>query len=308
MRHRLLLNLILACLITALGLAMWLYHAEPSQPQPITSLRAQAITHITLAFPKAESIELTRTEQGWRLRAPVEARARAQAIQQILGLVARLPRHRLPPTNTDAGKLGLDPPLVRVTFDTAKSGGVTVALGRGNPVHDQRYARVDGTVYLIASPDMRLFNADYSDLVARRLLPEDISIQRLTLPGATLIPKDDGNRRNGWMVASKQDTVGPLAADKTVALWRRTHALFVSLPRPAAPAQGRVTIETAQHGRLVIEILARRPQLLLRRPASGVIYHLASNLVAPLLEMQHPQSRALKDQTAIPLYPQPEQP
>lgn len=295
MRRRPLLNLILAGLVVALAALLWLSQPGTAPPQPILSFGNTPITHIAIAFPGQDpTIRLERSDHGWRLRAPVHAQARAAAVDQILRLAERESKHRMPLAEVnDLDALGLEPPIVRVTFNDK-----TVALGATEPIHDRRYARVGDTVHLITTPNMGVLNADYSDLVSWRLLPKGSTIQRLVLPTATITPTGDG----GWRVAASDEPVGANAAGRTVALWKRARAMFVQ-PAGDENAQGQVRIDTAQHGTLVFEILSRDPQLLLRRPDLGVTFHVAGNRVAPLLDLQHPKLQKLKSHSVIPLAP-----
>lgn len=282
MRHRLPLNLTLAAAVVVLSALLWFNQPAKSDPEPITPLERDTIRRVTIEFPDAATIRLERGESGWQLHAPVDTRAEEASVDQILRLAERESKHAMKLADVEPGTIGLDPPGQRVTFNDT-----TVALGARQPIKNRRYARVDKTVHLIDEPNMRVLNSDYVDLVARRLLPEDADIERLELPEATLVPTEQG----GWDATPKQADRGADAAQKTVDLWKRTEALSVDPAKDTEP-RGRVAIETAEHGTLTFEVLAREPQLLLRRPDIGVTFHVAGNRAAPLLEMRHPNPPA----------------
>lgn len=292
MRRRHSLNLALAGLVVALGAVLWLNRPEQEPPpQPITPLAMQEIKRVTIAFPDAETIRLERTEHGWRLRAPINARVRAAAMDQVLKLAERKSKRHMKLSEVDPGAIGLATPFARVTFNNK-----TVALGATEPLNDRTYALVGNTVHLITSPNTEVLNADYSDLVSWRLLPKDVTIQRLVLPKATLTPTGDG----GWTAAAKNHDYSAEAVGRTVDLWKRTRAMFVE-PASDNKAHGKVTIKTVHQGTLVFEIVSRNPQLLLRRPDIGILFHVAGNRMAPLLKMQHPELQKLKSKSDIPL-------
>lgn len=301
MRRRLTLNLTLAGLVIVLGAVLWLDQPEKKPPpQPITRLTMAEIERVTIQFPDAEKfpnakpIRLERTADGWMLRAPVDARVRAAAMDQVLKLAERKSKRKVKPSEVDPGAIGLASPFAKVTFNQT-----TVVLGATEPIHDRTYVRVGDTIHLIVSPNTAVLNTNYSDLVSWRLLPKDVTIKRLELPHATITP--DGN--GGWTVAAKNGDYSAKAAARTVDLWKRTRAMFVEPATGDKQAHGRVTITTARHGKLVFEIISRDPQLLLRRPEIGILFHVAGNRMAPLLKLQHPELQKLKSKSDIPLNP-----
>lgn len=282
MRRRLPLNLTLAALAAGLIAVLVLDRPPEDAAAPITGLERDAIDRVTIHYPDAKSIRLTRGDRGWRLKAPVSARAEASSVAQILRLAGFESRQAMPANEVKPADIGLEPPQQTVVVNDTR-----IELGAVQPIDNRRYARVGDTVHLIDEPNMRALDADYADLVARRLLPEDAEITGIELPGATLTPTDQG----GWSVTPDSADRGADAAQTAVDAWKRTEALSVKSAEAAGDGEvsGRAVVTTAEHGELVFEVLQRQPQLLLRRPDLGVVFHVAGNQAAPLLDMTPPE-------------------
>lgn len=278
MRRRSLLNLLLVVVVAGLVALLVLDRETQVVSRPITNLTRAAIERVELRFPGAASIVLVRRDHGWWLTEPVTARADGPTVAQILRLAEADSQQTRAADAVDAGAVGLDPPVVTVGFNQAPA----IALGDAAALARNRYARIGDTVYLIDEPNMRALDAAYANLVGRDLVPDEANIIKLQLPTATLTRSATG----GWAVAPNSADRGADAAQATIDAWRFARALWTK-PAGDEPAQGRVTIHT-QDGRIIYEVVAREPQLILRRPDLGVVFHVAANQGAPLLDMQHP--------------------
>lgn len=292
MRRRSLLNLALAFAVLGLAALLWFAPDNGNHSRPLTALVPSQINRVALHFADAPGIVLQRADNGWRLVAPVQAPADEPTVDQLLR-VAGLPVHQQRPVaEVNLATVGLAQPQVTVTFNHA----IPIALGDPTALALNRYARMGDSVYLVDSPNMRALDSEYANLVSRELLPSHAKITKLTLPGATITPTKPG----GWAVSPASANRGADAAQATIDAWRYGRALWMK-PASNKPAQGEVVIRTT-NGRIVYQVVARKPQLILRRPDLAVELHVAANQAAPLLDMIHPlPPPELKRSSDIPL-------
>ncbi|MEJ2715107.1 MAG: hypothetical protein P8014_18380 [Acidihalobacter sp.] len=112
------------------------------------------------------------------------------------------------------------------------------------------------------------------------LLSPKAHIVRLQLPALDIRAKQP----TGWTL---QPAPAHYSADQVVALleaWQRATALQLSAaPEAPASTQGDIRIELAGGRRLRLQIVATKPQLVLRNPALGVEYRLPGGAAGRLL-------------------------
>lgn len=286
MRGRLAFNIALALIVLGLGVLLWLDAGDKRATPPITALTPEQIKTIAIDFPKAPSLKLARSNGHWRITAPVKARAETSEIKPILRIAAAVPTHSYAASEMNLAEIGLDKPEQILHLN-----GVKIALGGSESLHHNRYARVADKIYLIKDPIKSVIDADYSDLVALALLPEDSKIIRLQTPKFTLTPTDKG----GWQVSPETEDKGADDAQWTIGAWQDVQALWIKPADNKQKSQGNISVQTADGSSHKFELIARKPQLILRAPAVGVDYHVGANQAAPLLDMQHPHPDTPKD-------------
>ncbi len=281
MRPRLILNVVLVLAVAGLVALLWFDPGQEPPTTPITALNSEKIENITIEYPDAETLRLKRKGEQWLLAAPVQARAENSEVRAILALAERVPTRSYPARESDTAQIGLDKPTQIVTLDNTR-----ISLGANDALDNNRYAQIDDTVYLIPSPIKTSLDPDYSELVARELLPEDSRIKQLQLPGFSLSPTEQG----GWQVSPATRDKGADAAQFTIDAWKRARAVWTKPADLKQPGKGEIRITTQAGSVYTFQIIARQPQLILRAPEIAVDYHLAANQVAPLLDMQHPET------------------
>lgn len=282
MHRRTLLNLLLIAAAVLLTALLWLDREAAPEPEPLTKLSRDAITEVRIDYPDALDLHLVRGAGGWRMTAPIAARLEDSEVMQILRLAEADVHRKYPGGELDPARIGLDEPPYTVTFATDDGRRARIELGGQSALEGNRYARVGDTVHLIAEPNMRALDAEYSNLIARDLLAEDAEIEKLELPGATLTPTGNG----GWTVSPESADRGADAAQRTLRAWHAARAMWLK-PADDREAVSRVRIHLAGGGVRELAVVARKPQLILRDPALGVHYHVAANEAGPLLDMDH---------------------
>jgi hypothetical protein len=274
------LNLLLGAL--ALGLAVTVYFSrekpEPPPP-PLTSLNTNDINRILIRHGGRKDIRLEKRKNGdWWLATPVETRAEAVEVGAILGLAERASQRRYPVAEMDLAGIDLDPSGWSVQLND-----VRIEFGSLDPIEARRYARLGDTVHLIEDPPSAALDAEYHDLVARRLLPENAAITRIALPDFTL----SRSGKAGWTVTPAAADRGADAAQQLADTWQQAQAMWITMLDSNKRAQGQVEIRAGDE-RFQFTILDRKDQLVLARPELGVQYTLSKTLDSDLFELKPP--------------------
>lgn len=286
MRGRIAFNVALALVILGLGVLLWLDADTAKTAAPITALKPEKIKNIEIHFPNAATLKLVRSDGHWRITAPVKARAETSEIKPILRVATAVPTRSYPASEMNLAEIGLDKPKQILHLN-----GVEIALGGSEPLHHNRYAKVKDKVYLIENPIKSAIDSDYTDLVALAVLPENSKITRLQTPKFTLTPTDKG----GWQVSPKSEDKGADDAQWTIDAWQDVQALWIKPADTKQKSQGDINVQTADGTTHKLQLIARKPQLVLRDPAVGVDYHVSANQAAPLIDMKHPHPKIPKD-------------
>lgn len=284
MNRRTQLNLILAASAIVLTALLWLSQPQPPEPEPpLLDVAGERIDRIEIHPGGGRpAIVLVRGPHGWRLTQPVDARADASRVEDLLAMAAAIPARRYAAGEIDAEQAGLAPPRATIRFGDAP----VMAIGARTPIDgrkDTRYVRVGDTVALVALPNAAVVDLNWPRWIDPHLLAPDARLEALQLPGLTLTRADTG----GWLVSPNSRDRGADAAQFTIDAWRRARAMRITRARDK-PAMADVKLVFADGRSRRLEVVARQPQLLLRDPALGITYHLPSNMAAPLLDMRHP--------------------
>lgn len=278
------LNLVLVAVALVLGGAVWFGRdKEPAKKPPLTALKPEAISHIVLSHPQAPDIVLDKKDGRWVLTAPVQVAADPFELNSLLGLATAETRSSIAPGEVKRADLGLDPPGFSLTLNDQK-----LAFGGVQPYNYQRYVETGGRIALIDDPPASALDADYSDLVAKSLLPEGAQIAAVQVPGLKVSRSADGK---AWIAEPADPKAGTDQLQQFIDAWAQARALWnAALPadaRPAAAPQAAVvTLKDGSSYRF--DIAAREPQLLLSRPDLKVQYSLSKADADKLLQLPAP--------------------
>lgn len=277
MNARLLLNLGLVVVVGGLAALAWFDRETEEQGPPLTTLDREAIRQIRLEHPGQPLIRLEKqADGGWRLIEPVAAAADRFEVSGILNLAGLETRKTLAAPVANLAELGLAPPAYRVQLDDTALG-----LGGIETLNFRRYVLLpDGRVALVDDPPSAALDADYSDLVARELLPPAASLSRIEVPGLTVEKTAEGGWRSPEQPAASATRLETFAAEwgKAAAMWNGAMGEV-----PADAGEVRLTLADGQRLRLLIA--AREPQLQLVNPELRVRYSLSKALEDSLLAL-----------------------
>lgn len=278
------LNICLGLAALGLGAAVIFSQKKDEKGPPLTPFAAEAIHHIRIDHPGSPVIELSKQGSQWNLIAPAKVEADPFEVNGILALAGLEAQTTLDPAKVVLKELKLDPPKYSVTLNDQK-----LEFGGEEPIKFRRYIRTNGKIVLVSDPPSAALDADYSDLVAKTLLPAGAEIQSIELPDFTIRKSEDGK---GWMLSHGNDDATSDAKQKLVDAWKNARALW----NAAAPkdAKGdRITV-TTKAGTAEFLVTQRQPQLVLTRVDLGVSYTLSEELMKEMLQLPEEKKDAKK--------------
>jgi hypothetical protein len=261
------LNLALVALLGGLALVAVLEPGKkaPERAPKLTTLAPDAITRARIERPGQEPIVLEKTAGGWRLEAPLAARANGFNVENLLRVASADVDATIPDGEQALAQFGLDRPRARLWLD-----GEELAFGALHPLKNQVYVRYRSQVYLIAGHLFGPAGYDYRRYLAPRLLEEDRKPLRFKLPGFTLALKDGSWQREPADPQLTGDRINDFVRE-----WQ--HASALDVDRYAGrPPVAHVDIAFAADGdktqTLRLGILAYKPELVLYRRDEGLEY------------------------------------
>lgn len=279
------LNAGLLIAVAALGAWLYLDREQPEQHPPLTALDGQAVTHIRIEHPQRPVIELVREGAKWRLSEPVAAPADPFEVASLIGLAAAEVQRSLPVADVDLKELRLDPPQYTISLDDQR-----LDFGDMEPIQFRRYVRHGEQVALIPDPPAAALDADFSDLIAKDLLPADAQLQRIELPGLVVEQSADGV----WRCAQHPEA-DPATLQAFVGHWEKARAMWNAAMEDGDDQLGEPILLTLADGtQITLRLIARDPQLVLARADRQVRYTLSREAVGELLGLA-PVAQAEKD-------------
>ena len=280
MGNRSLLNLALvAC---AIGLALTIYFKpglEPANdPQPLTrELAATDASEIKIDRLTREPLSFIKRNERWQLVSGEIPLAAAEfQIKALLHILQTNTLSSYPAATLDLAELGLQPPQASVVINDFK-----ILFGITESLENRRYLQVDGTVFLVKDQYQHLINADWSNFVERKLLPEGLIITRLQLPGLQLQPGDDKQ----WQLSPERPDISADAIQQLLDHWNTATAFYVRRYDNTHSFQAIRVEAGAEDAAVNFLITARSPDLVLARPELGIQYHLSSGMENTLLTL-----------------------
>lgn len=284
--HRWWLNLALLLLIVALGALAWYRENRPPEDNKprLTQLKADAIRRISIERADQPATIIERTDDGWRLAAPIAARADSFVVDGLLRIVSAPVDARITPEDNDLARYGLAPPALRLRLD-----GAEIRFGEMHPLKDARYVQYGNAVYLVSSGYYAPAAAKVTNFIDARLIEPGRKPVAFKLPGFTLTQKDGTWQRQPEIKTLSSDRINAFVDD-----WRHARALQVQ-KYSGAKAREQVTIEfedaSKKRSTLTIAVLQRTPELVLARADEGLEYHFPADTASRLFELRPDETK-----------------
>ncbi|MDP9140777.1 MAG: DUF4340 domain-containing protein [Pseudomonadota bacterium] len=269
------LNIVLVGVLAGLGAVVWFTREKPEVLPPLTTLTADTLKQIVIEHPGAPLLRLEKQDEQWQIVAPVKAPTDPLEVAGLISLTTSNVERSLPLAEVSLAELGLEPPGYTVTLNDQ-----LLAFGANEPIQARRYIRTGDHVALVSDPPSAALDADYSDLVAKPLLPEGAKIVRIEVPGLTVSRNAEGT----WAADTQPDA----SAEKLQAFvdnWRKARSMW-NAAMPADGASGGQAIRIVlEDGEIQLRLAATEPQLQIDRPEYGVRYAVSKAEEAGLLTL-----------------------
>ena len=279
MNTRTLLNLILACVALLLVLVIFYQPGlgpEPVAP-PMTSIAADSITSIRVTRKERTPLTFTKSASGWQLEQKQDLPASEFQLRALLGILGTRPARSYPGSALELTSVGLDPPQATLLLNDT-----LIVIGNTEPLERKRYIQHEDTIYLVTDKYQHLINADWTNFVDRRLLPENTALTTLLLPDLSLTLTEDRQ----WQLSPEDSAVNTKAIQALVAQWQAANATYIRrYDRPATPES--ITLKFADDTETVtLYLIEQEAELILARPDWGIEYHFPDHMRKMMLGLQ----------------------
>lgn len=276
------LNMGLLVIVAGLGAAVWFGQKKTDEKKPpLTTLDKSAVDTVVIEHPGSPAIRLGKQNGVWMLTAPVQAETDPFEVNALVGLADTGVQQTL--AEGDLKELGLAPARYRITVNQH-----TIDFGGEEPLKYRRYVLVDGKqIAIIDDPGSAAFDADYSDLVAKNLLPANADITRIAAPGLSIEKTADG----AW-ISPDHPQARPEQLLAVVTAWKNAKAMFNAAIEPDDAKAEPVGLTLSDGRTIGFNIVARDPQLLLSRADLGVRYTVSKADIDTLLKLGEPAPAA----------------
>jgi len=283
MSSRTLLNLILACVALLLGLVVFYLPGLEEGPvaPPISDLSADSISSIRVTRKERMPLTFSKTASGWQLLQEQALPASEFQLRSLLGIPGTRPARSYPVSALDLGSAGLEPPQATLLLDDT-----LIIIGNSEPLERKRYIRLDDTVYLVNDIYQHLINADWTNFIERRLLPENAALQGIELPGLNLTLSDDRQ----WQLSPAESDENATAIQALVAQWQAANATYIRRYDGTATSASITLTFSDDTDAVTLFINEQQAELVLARPDWGLQYHLPANMRNTLLGLATPET------------------
>ncbi len=283
MSSRTLLNLTLAAVALLLALVVFYQPGLEQGPvaPPISTLSADSISSIRVTRKERTPLTFTKTASGWKLLQEQALPASAFQLRALLSMPATRPRRSYPVSALDLGSAGLEPPQATLLLDDT-----LITIGNTEPLERTRYIRHDNTIYLVTDIYQHLINADWTNFIARQLLPENAALKSIELPGLTLTLGDEQQ----WQTAPAVESGNATAIQALVSQWQTASATYIRRYDGTA-TDATITLTFSDDTDTITLYINKQPsELVLARPDWGLQYHFPANMRSTLLGLPAPET------------------
>ena len=280
MKRQLQINLVLALGVIALA---WLVFFKPeplanAALHKLSTVSAGQVDEINITTANQPRIVLRKKHNDWFLAEPFSARADANRIESLLGVLSAQSEKRF--AAKDLARYELDKPLAQLQL-----GNQTFSFGGIQPLSNQLYVLTQNSVYLISPVYFLDIAKPATAFVSKQLLDTQ------EIPVAFEFPHYTLTRQNGtWRRMPPAETFTQDSANAFADEWKHAQASSIQTAATLVPA-ARVRI-TLQSGKIIHVLFARADsEWQLLREEDGLLYRFPAaagrNLLKPSFAPKH---------------------
>ena len=278
MKKRLIINLVLFIVLLALAALVWLKPEQKTTQQPrLVDLDINAINLIHIERAGAKPIKLTKHPQGWRLSAPIDAKALAGKVERLLKISQIKPAIHYPLERDALARFGLQTPVASIYFND-----INVLIGKTENVNSRRYATVGKQLFLLDDTFLPHLTAPLSAYIDNRLLPDDVQIISLQTPSLQLQQAADHSWHN---VLNPGKTLSADAVQTLFDEWRFARAISVN-KHLVTELGDTVSLQLSNQQRLTFQRIEKNNSVLLINPDTQLSYSFSPEKYKQMTSLQ----------------------
>jgi hypothetical protein len=205
------------------------------------------------------------------MSAPYSARVDDVQLARLLD-IARLRTTTAPMPAEHIERYELDKPWARLRLDEQ-----LIELGTTNALTKELYARAGDLVYSLPVRIAAAIPSHPAKLLAHRLFGPDEQPRRFEFERFSV--QHDGVR---WSLDPSDPTLSQDDLVRWSDRWRNLSSTTTQ-PAPGAAIGERIVVTLSDARRIVLDVLARSPDVIVRRQDEALQYHLPAPLAEPLL-------------------------
>jgi hypothetical protein len=275
--RRMIINFVLIVLIIIFTYVGNRFGVEPGyQPKPsITGISAADIKSMEIKTADA-SLLLKRERNGWIIETPIRWPANNINVERLLDIVNSQTESRLDAAEIDLATLGLDFPRAMLRLDDTR-----VLFGTTNNIGERRYTMIDSTVFLLPDIHLPFISQGLTGIVDRRLLPRNLGLTSLRLPGLQF----DRNADDSWELGSAGD-FSPQQIAQLVGNWQGLEASQIKPYKVAGTPQQKILASFENGQNQEFFLMSINPEIIIANPGIGLQYHYSADLYYQLIALR----------------------
>lgn len=270
MKRGLRVNVALLAAVAALALFAYL---KPHRGEPqfkLSTLKTADAKSIKLEITGAAPIVIERAVSGWRLAAPVAARADGFQVERLLEILDAASKDRFPATGL--ARFDLNEPYARLTIDRQ-----SFSFGAVNQVSREQYVLTQDGIYPVALRYGAALPASALQLVSKQLFAAEEAPVAFEFKEFRLAQQDGKWVMSPAAADSSQDDI-----NRWIDEWRFVSALAV-LPMSHRKPLATIKVRFKSGGDVTLTVVQREPKLTLARSDQQFEYQLAAETAQRLL-------------------------
>jgi hypothetical protein len=264
---------LLALSIAVAALGWFVYRHTPPEKaaaHALSTLKADAVDRISVERTGRPVVTLAKVDGSWRITAPVAAMAEPFQVQRMLALLAATSTLRLAPA--DLSRFELERPALTIVIGDQRFG-----FGMVNPVTREQYVATHDAVYAVEAQYASAVPANPASLIRRRLFDPRESPGGFQMRDFTVLRVS-----NRWVLRPEPADLSQDDVNRWVDEWRQAAAVRAE-PADRNKLIDQVDIDLDGGKRVMLGIVQRDPELVVRRLDENVQYYFAAGTARRLL-------------------------
>lgn len=277
MKSRLILNAVLLLALVGLGLYAYVKPGEKTEPAlKISQLDRDSISTIRVERTGKPTIELEKRADAWYMLAPFKTRADPFQVDRLLDITQGVAKQKLPRENLQ--RFNLDPAALTVTLNDQR-----FAFGSINDVTNEQYLATADTVYLVAPFLGYGVSSDAAKFFSHKLLSPHETPTAFDFGAWKLVKNEHGQWKTEGTPPKSDIALSADDLNQWAAEWQLASSLATQ-PFTGGSVRERLKVTLKDGRTLDIEVLARKPEVILVRGDENMSYQFGTDAGARLLD------------------------